>query len=333
MVARNQQSKGQHEIEYCPGYVDEHGQWNNGFYCPKWSSKPNQQYCCGSQYKRHCCPPGESPQRVTQQALTTSASSKTTTGVATKALTTPLTTVSVTSVALSSPILENIPLIVGVAAGGVVLLVLLIIICCCVCPCCPMRKHGRDKGVPPDDEKSVERERERRISDVSDISLQRPLTPSYRSESPTNQEMTVIPTCYTDSDTMSGSIPLSRTKHSPYKTGVVVGTVPPYVREEPPAYPEEVMETLKPLMYGQFCCGQRNCPKCQNMRLQEVCPMEVEMDPHQHCMTSPLSNSVSSLHKQNYGHLKQGRYVRPLTPVLTPQGYRHFQIQNRSNIM
>lgn len=68
-------------------------------------------------------------------------------------------------------------------------------------------------------------------------------------------------------------------------------------------------------------------------RLQELCPMEVEMDPHQHCMTSPLSTSVSSLHKQNYGHLKQGSYVRPLTPVLTPHGYRHFQIQNRGYIM
>lgn len=40
--------------EYCAGFVDVHGQWNNGFFCPKWGD-PDIPYCCGDEHHRHCC--------------------------------------------------------------------------------------------------------------------------------------------------------------------------------------------------------------------------------------------------------------------------------------
>lgn len=40
--------------EYCSGYTDKHGQWNNGFFCPKWG-RPDQVYCCGPENHRYCC--------------------------------------------------------------------------------------------------------------------------------------------------------------------------------------------------------------------------------------------------------------------------------------
>lgn len=46
--------------DYCKGFIDAHGQWNNGFYCPRWSADPNQVYCCGTKHDRYCCkPPGQ----------------------------------------------------------------------------------------------------------------------------------------------------------------------------------------------------------------------------------------------------------------------------------
>jgi len=42
-------------LESCPGYVDAHGIWNNGFYCPRWGGI-EEQYCCGDAHNRYCCP-------------------------------------------------------------------------------------------------------------------------------------------------------------------------------------------------------------------------------------------------------------------------------------
>ena len=42
--------------EYCRGYQDEHGQWNNGFFCPRWGPR-DRDYCCGTDRHRYCCPP------------------------------------------------------------------------------------------------------------------------------------------------------------------------------------------------------------------------------------------------------------------------------------
>lgn len=56
---RKKKIKGVKE-DYCKGFIDAHGQWNNGFYCPRWSSDPNQVYCCGTKHDRYCCkPPGQ----------------------------------------------------------------------------------------------------------------------------------------------------------------------------------------------------------------------------------------------------------------------------------
>ena len=54
--------------EYCAGFVDVHGQWNNGFYCPKWGD-PDMPYCCGDEHDRYCCTAVQHPHlhRVQQQ--------------------------------------------------------------------------------------------------------------------------------------------------------------------------------------------------------------------------------------------------------------------------
>ena len=45
---------GADKHEYCSGYLDEHGLWNNGFYCPRWGG-PEDLYCCGDNYSFYCC--------------------------------------------------------------------------------------------------------------------------------------------------------------------------------------------------------------------------------------------------------------------------------------
>ncbi|KAK2175493.1 hypothetical protein NP493_728g01034 [Ridgeia piscesae] len=42
--------------EYCRGFLDQHGQWNNGFFCPRWGPR-DRDYCCGTERHRYCCPP------------------------------------------------------------------------------------------------------------------------------------------------------------------------------------------------------------------------------------------------------------------------------------
>lgn len=46
--------------EYCAGFVDVYGQWNNGFYCPKWGD-PDMLYCCGDEHERYCCTTTQHP--------------------------------------------------------------------------------------------------------------------------------------------------------------------------------------------------------------------------------------------------------------------------------
>jgi len=52
--------------EYCAGFVDVHGQWNNGFYCPKWGD-PDVPYCCGDEHQRYCCTISQHPHLHNQQ--------------------------------------------------------------------------------------------------------------------------------------------------------------------------------------------------------------------------------------------------------------------------
>ena len=40
--------------EYCSGYVDALGKWNNGFYCPA-SDESQDVFCCGNEYHKYCC--------------------------------------------------------------------------------------------------------------------------------------------------------------------------------------------------------------------------------------------------------------------------------------
>ncbi|GAB1601955.1 uncharacterized protein LOC115221543 [Argonauta hians] len=55
---RKKKVKGNKE-DFCHGFFDVHGQWNNGFFCPIWSSDVNQVYCCGDEKDRYCCKPGD----------------------------------------------------------------------------------------------------------------------------------------------------------------------------------------------------------------------------------------------------------------------------------
>ncbi len=40
--------------EFCSGYVDVIGKWNNGFYCPASDESPDV-FCCGSENHKYCC--------------------------------------------------------------------------------------------------------------------------------------------------------------------------------------------------------------------------------------------------------------------------------------
>ncbi|XP_064605191.1 uncharacterized protein LOC135470278 isoform X2 [Liolophura sinensis] len=299
-------------FHYCPGYVDEHGQWNNGFTCPKWSSSPTQQYCCGSQYKRYCCTPGESPSTVLTLA----------------------TTPRVTTVAVVSSELENIPLVVGIAVGGVVLFIIFMLLCCFLCPCCLLNRNRGRKRPPSDDEASIDGRDMRRRSDISSHTLRTSVntqftsTPS-RAESPPPPGTTQLPLVI-DRQGMDGR---PHTCQNNYR-GIVIGTVPPYMREEPPPYPAEVLEGLKPLTCSQFQCCQKNCVH-HSYRTPEVCPHE-EVDPLVHHVGNHQTSTVTNLLPQNYQHHTQGRYARAHSPrpVSPSPGHnatpcRHVQIQNR----
>jgi hypothetical protein len=43
--------------EFCSGYMDTTGKWNNGFYCPGESTE--EQFCCGTSTFKYCCPQRE----------------------------------------------------------------------------------------------------------------------------------------------------------------------------------------------------------------------------------------------------------------------------------
>ncbi|KAF0305542.1 Protein shisa-4 [Amphibalanus amphitrite] len=90
---------------FCSGYVDSFGKWNNGFPCPRIDDE--EVFCCGTTTYRYCCSgrvgsdyDGDSD-RATADFLS-----------------------------------ENLPLVLGVAAGALITLVLVIIISCFYCSCC-----------------------------------------------------------------------------------------------------------------------------------------------------------------------------------------------------
>ena len=41
--------------EYCSGYTDILGIWNEGFFCPSHSATNNNVFCCGNQIHKYCC--------------------------------------------------------------------------------------------------------------------------------------------------------------------------------------------------------------------------------------------------------------------------------------
>ena len=41
--------------EFCTGYTDILGIWNNGFFCPSHSGSNENVYCCGTSYHKYCC--------------------------------------------------------------------------------------------------------------------------------------------------------------------------------------------------------------------------------------------------------------------------------------
>ncbi|CAF0974727.1 unnamed protein product [Didymodactylos carnosus] len=45
----------------CPGFLDRHGIWNNGFDCPSSSNGPIRA-CCGTENERYCCVPDDDDQ-------------------------------------------------------------------------------------------------------------------------------------------------------------------------------------------------------------------------------------------------------------------------------
>jgi len=84
-------------VQYCQGFLDVHGRWNNGFYCRRrrrantqWSKEPSQRArpssqrsgrlalhggCCGNDTYRFCCDVTEPSFRHHQNVTSTSSSS------------------------------------------------------------------------------------------------------------------------------------------------------------------------------------------------------------------------------------------------------------------
>ncbi|XP_047738792.1 protein shisa-1-like, partial [Hyalella azteca] len=41
--------------DYCPGYTDGFGHWNNGFPCPSLAADMPPVRCCGTATHKYCC--------------------------------------------------------------------------------------------------------------------------------------------------------------------------------------------------------------------------------------------------------------------------------------
>jgi len=83
--------------EYCSGYIDLLGKWNNGFYCPS-SDQTVNVFCCGSDSHKYCCTKKD---QIIQDEM------------------------------------EGLTLVIGVLVGASTALLLLTIISCVCCPWCP----------------------------------------------------------------------------------------------------------------------------------------------------------------------------------------------------
>ncbi|CAH1782985.1 unnamed protein product [Owenia fusiformis] len=94
--------------EYCSGYVDNYGIWNNGFFCPMWKDNPPVEICCGNTTYRYCCPPSTP---------------------------TPL-----------PDTLPALPFVLGGSIGGVIVLVVIALLVCCCCSCCPLYKRRKERN-------------------------------------------------------------------------------------------------------------------------------------------------------------------------------------------
>lgn len=103
-------SKG---TEFCQGFKDKHGQWNNGFHCPIWGPT-DRHYCCGTAEHKYCCPKPDPHEEIT------TTHSGTTQG----------------------------PLVAGLVVGFVVLFGLIITAACYLCHCC-LGYRKRKRVSPP----------------------------------------------------------------------------------------------------------------------------------------------------------------------------------------
>ncbi|ELT92085.1 hypothetical protein CAPTEDRAFT_227393 [Capitella teleta] len=100
--------------EYCRGFIDKHGQWNNGFSCPKWGS-PDDQYCCGDDMDRHCCPPPEHGSRKPDYDVT-----------------------------------GSLPVIVGALVATLIMLATISVLMCFFCRCCWAYKRRKRQNHATD---------------------------------------------------------------------------------------------------------------------------------------------------------------------------------------
>lgn len=105
---------------YCPGYIDKHGIWNNGFNCPQLSTEPRT-YCCGHDRHRYCCPV---PDDYTDD------SGDTTPGIGESV----------------EHWYNNVPLVAGIGTAAFLFILLVICCCCCyVCKCCYVNQRRRKR--------------------------------------------------------------------------------------------------------------------------------------------------------------------------------------------
>ncbi|ESO06985.1 hypothetical protein HELRODRAFT_171021 [Helobdella robusta] len=165
------------QLEFCQGYTDKNGIWNNGFYCRKWG-KEDDKYCCGEGTAPYCCPePTKTTSLPTSSAstpfafLSSSSSSHQRQQQFMRHLVGPTSAVANDDFLFDgsgdlvgghanshhhqdtglqiSPGQDLFPVIVGAGVGGALMLLSLLLVCL-LCPCCPcyVRRHRKRSSKP-----------------------------------------------------------------------------------------------------------------------------------------------------------------------------------------
>jgi len=197
--------------EYCSGYIDSIGKWNNGFYCPSNDETVNV-FCCGSSLHKYCCTKKD---QLLQEEM------------------------------------EGLTVVIGILVGASTALLLLTIVFCVCCPWCPNYKklepekhRGSVYQLPhPDSSASGVTHTYSVSNGASGPST--PIAPSLTGQEGGRSSQAAVQ-LYSQGMSHSHTLPHSLSHHHSFRVrdeGAVVhqidrkyGTLGRQPREQPPAY-------------------------------------------------------------------------------------------------